>query len=52
MWAEESIEAGSEQHMFMHLTAQASLRIVAKLNTGYRTPSEVRALLRELTGKP
>ena len=46
------IKAGSEQHMFMHLTAQASLRIVAELNTGYRTPDEVRVLLGQLTGKP
>ena len=46
------IEAGSEQHTFMHRTAQASLRIVAELNTGYRTPDDVRALLRQLTGKP
>jgi acetyltransferase-like isoleucine patch superfamily enzyme len=38
--------------MFMHRTAQASLRIVAELNTAYRTPDEVRALLRQLTGKP
>ena len=46
------IKAGSEAHIFMHRTAQESLRIVAELNTGYRTPDEVRALLRELTGKP
>ena len=46
------IEAGSDQHAFMHETAQASLRIVAELNTGYRTPAEVRDLLRQLTGKP
>ena len=46
------IEAGSDQHVFMHETAQASLRIVAELNTGYRTPAEVRELLRRLTGKP
>lgn len=32
------IEGGSEAHMFMHRTAQASLRIVAELNAGYRTP--------------
>jgi acetyltransferase-like isoleucine patch superfamily enzyme len=46
------IRAGSEQHMFMHRTAQVSLRIVAELNTGYRTPDEVRVLLGQLTGKP
>ena len=45
------IEAGSERHMFMHRTAQESLRIVAELNNGYRTPDEVRTLLSQLTGK-
>jgi len=39
------IEGGSEQHMFMHRTAQDTLRIVAELNSGYRTPGQVRALL-------
>lgn len=46
------IEAGSEQHAFMHEAAQEALRTVAELNTGYRTPEEVRALLARLTGKP
>jgi acetyltransferase-like isoleucine patch superfamily enzyme len=45
------IEAGSAQHQFMHDAAQDALRIVAGLNTGYRAPDEVRALLAELTGK-
>jgi acetyltransferase-like isoleucine patch superfamily enzyme len=45
------IEAGSEQHQFMHDAAQDALRIVAELNSGYRSPDEVRALLAELTGK-
>jgi acetyltransferase-like isoleucine patch superfamily enzyme len=45
------IEGGSEHHRFMHAAAQDALRIVAEINTGYRTPEEVRALLRELTGK-
>ncbi len=45
------IEGGSEQHQFMHDAAQDALRIVAELNTGYRTPQDVRALLAELTGK-
>ncbi len=35
----------------MHGAAQDALRIVAELNTGYRTPQEARALLSELTGK-
>ncbi len=45
------IEAGSEPHRFMHRTAQEALRLVAELNSGYRTPDEVRALLSRLTGK-
>lgn len=46
------IEGGSEQHRFMHGAAQEALRIVAEINTGYRTPGEVRALLSQLTGRP
>ena len=44
------IEGGSEQHRFMHRAAQEALRIVAELNSGYRTPEEVLALLSQLTG--
>lgn len=44
------IEGGSRQHDFMHRAAQDALRIIAELNTGFRTPGEVRALLSELTG--
>ena len=47
----ESIRAGSEQHIFMHQTAQAALQTVAELNTGYHTPEEVRVLLGQLIGK-
>ena len=46
------IEGGSEAHTFMHGAAQQALRTIAELNTGYRTPEEVRALLERLTGKP
>jgi acetyltransferase-like isoleucine patch superfamily enzyme len=46
------IEGGSDQHLFMHGAAQDALRIVAQINTGYRTPEEVRALLADLIGKP
>src|SRR3954454_21203621 len=46
------IEGGSEAHKFMHGAAQEALRTVAELNSGYRTPDEVRALLARLTGKP
>ena len=45
------IEGGSEPHAFMHGAAQEALRTVAEINTGYRTPEEVRALLTRLTGK-
>ena len=47
----ELIEGGSEQHRFMHGAAQEALRTIAELNTGYRTPGEVRVLLRRLTGR-
>ena len=46
------IEGGSNHHRFMHGAAQDALRIVAQINTGYRTPKEVRELLADLTGKP
>lgn len=45
------IEAGSPHHRFMQQAAQEALRTVAELNTGYRTPREVQALLTELTGQ-
>lgn len=44
-----TIEGGSKHHRFMHGLAQDALRITAEINTGYRTPEEVRALLAELT---
>ncbi|WP_067433645.1 DapH/DapD/GlmU-related protein [Nocardioides jensenii] len=47
----ELIEGGSEAHAFMHGAAQEALRVVAELNSGYRTPEEVRDLLSRLTGK-
>ncbi|MBX9244338.1 sugar O-acetyltransferase [Actinotalea ferrariae] len=46
------IEGGSQQHAFLHGTAQDALRVTAELNTGYRTPEEVRDLLSRLTGRP
>ena len=48
----ELIEGGSEAHRFMHGAAQEAFQITARLNTGYRSPEEVRALLEELTGHP
>ena len=46
------IEGGSPLHRFMHGAAQDALRIVARINDGYRTPEEVRELRAELTGRP
>lgn len=46
------IEGGSEPHRFMHDAAQAAFAVTAELNSGYRTPDEVRALLERLTGRP
>ncbi|WP_231948905.1 sugar O-acetyltransferase [Aeromicrobium choanae] len=45
------IEGGSEQHRFMHDAAQDAFRITSRLNSGYRTPEEIRDLLAELTGR-
>ncbi|HCX84324.1 MAG TPA: acetyltransferase [Micrococcales bacterium] len=45
------ITAGSDQHAYLHGVAQAAFRITAELNTGYRSPEEVRALLTRLTGR-
>ena len=47
----ELIQAGTELHLFMHGVAQEALRTIARLNTGYRTAEEVRALLTQLTGR-
>ena len=46
------IEGGSAQHTFLHETAQDALRVTAELNSGYRSPQEVRELLSRLTGRP
>lgn len=45
------IEGGSEAHAFMHGAAQDALRTISEINSGYRTPHEVRALLTRLTGR-
>ena len=45
------IEGGSPEHAFMHGAAQDALQVVAELNSGYRTPAEVRTLLSRLTGR-
>ncbi|WP_418277035.1 sugar O-acetyltransferase [Isoptericola jiangsuensis] len=47
----ERIRAGSPAHAVMHRAAQDALRTTTELNTGYRTPEDVRALLTRLTGR-
>lgn len=44
------IAGGSPAHQFMHGAAQDALRITAQINSDYRSPEEIRALLSELTG--
>ena len=45
------IVGGSAHHNFLVESAQDAMRITAELNSGYRTPDEVRSLLSELTGR-
>lgn len=47
----ELVEGGSPAHEFMHQASQEALQVVAEINTGYRSPDELRALLSQLTGK-
>jgi acetyltransferase-like isoleucine patch superfamily enzyme len=46
------IKGGSEHHRFMHDAAQDAFRTTGEMNSGYRTPDEVRALMSQLTGSP
>ena len=46
----EEIEAGSECHLFMGELSQEALQITAEMNNAYRTPQELVALMRRLTG--
>ncbi len=45
------VKAGSPMHQVMHSLADRARRITGKMNDGYRTPQELRALFSELTGK-
>ncbi|QIK67526.1 sugar O-acetyltransferase [Nocardioides sp. HDW12B] len=47
-----AVAGGSAHHRFMQDAAQEALRTLGELNSGYRSPEEVRALLTRLTGKP
>lgn len=46
------VECGSKTHLKMHALSDEARRVTAKINGGYRTPEEIRALFSELTGKP
>ena len=46
------VEAGSQQHAFMHESAQRALKLTAAINTAYHTPEELAALISELIGSP
>ena len=48
----EEIEAGSDFHLFMHSLSQEAIRVTSEMNSGYHTPEELDALMRELTGQP
>ena len=48
----EEIEAGSDFHLFMHSLSQEAIRVTSEMNSGYHTPEELVALMRELTGQP
>ena len=45
------IEGGSPQHRFMHDAAQEAFRTTAEINTGDRSPDEIRTLMSRLTGR-
>lgn len=47
----ETIAGGSPMHRFMHGASQEALQVTARINSGYVTPEELRALLSELTGR-
>ena len=47
----EEIEAGSDFHLFTHSLSQEAIRITLEMNSGYHTPEELVALMRELTGQ-
>lgn len=46
------IEAGSEEHLYMHGISQEALRLTAELNTGYHSPEEIREIFEKIIGKP
>ena len=47
----EYIGGDGEVRAFMHRMAAQAQRVTAKINSGYHTPEELRALFSELTGQ-
>ena len=48
----QPIVGGSEVHRFMHGLTREALRLTAELNSGCRTPEELRTLFSRLIGQP
>ncbi len=46
------IVAGSPQQAMMHTLSQRALRLMSQINCSYHEPSELKALVEELIGKP
>ena len=46
----EYIEAEGEAHRFMHEASQRAIEVTSRINSGYNTPEELRALMSELVG--
>lgn len=46
----EYIRAGSKAHCFMHAASQRAIGVTCRINSGYHTPEELRALMSELVG--
>ena len=46
------IKSGSDAHLKMHEVSQRALRIISQINGSYHEPSQLRALMQELTGQP
>ena len=47
-----TVPRGSELHRHMTALSQEALAVTARLNSGFHTPEEIRALVSELIGKP
>lgn len=50
--AGRTVVGGSAEHEFMHGVSQEAIRICMEINNRYHTPTELRALMAELTGRP